>query len=366
MTGNQSENRVFVTLTGDYPNIGDALIRRRSLAWARLCGQPVAAFIGRAPDMWCRQIGLTSRDDVYQQANIRAWLVAMLRAPRGYTLVLEPGEVDLRLNQYKWEVMVLLFVIMTRFKGGRVIRPPRSLSHPSRALTFLHKLGLQLSTVNLWRESDSRRLVGMGRVVPDIAFSESPYGDKSPSRHRLLISLRGLRPRPSAAWEEAVRRLAHEQGLSITCVAQVRQDEIRTAELATALGGECVDFGNRDDIEQEQLLRGMYAEATMVISDRLHVLILAALGGCLPCEVVPTPSSKVRTHFQAAGILGITQDAENASSTEMLKFLHSVLNRREEIRAGVTAAHEQLKTIESQIIAVPSQAARKDPNFVQR
>lgn len=360
----QSANKVFVTLTGDYPNIGDALIRRRSLAWARMCGQPVVAFVGRAPDMWCRQIGLTTQDDLYRQKDVKAWVIAMLRAPRGFTLVLEPGEVDLRLNQYKWETMVLLFSVLTRFKGGRVIRPPRSLSRPSRAMTIWHKLGLRLSTVVLWRESDSKTLVGTGRVVPDIAFSEAPYGEESSPRPRLLVSLRGLRSRPSAAWEEAVRTFARDQGLIITCIAQVRQDEVRTAELASALGGECIDFGNRDDMEQEHLLRRMYSEGAVVISDRLHVLILGALGGCIPCELVPKPSNKVATHFQAAGITGITQDAEGSSAATMLSFLNSIHGRRDKIRAEVMAAHMQLKDIESRVVAVSPLSAREDPDLV--
>jgi polysaccharide pyruvyl transferase WcaK-like protein len=360
-----SRSKVFVTLTGDYPNIGDALIRRRSLAWARLCGDSVAAFVGRAPDMWCQQINLSDEDDIYRQADIRSWFVAMLKAPRGFTLVLEPGEVDLRLNQYKWETMVLLFSLMTRIKGGRVIRPPRSLSRASPILTFWHKLGLRCSEVVLWREADSQALVDTGEVVPDIAFSEMPYGDESAPRPRLLISLRGLRPRPSAAWEESVQTFAQEQGLVITCIAQVRQDEVRAAELASALGGECIDFGDRDDLEQENLLRRAYAEAAVVISDRLHVLILASLGGCVPCELVPKPSSKVATHFRAAGIISITKDAEDSSVAEMLSFLHVVHGRRDELRRRVMAAHDQLKVIESEFVAVPTLSAQEDPNIVQ-
>ncbi|MEX5263372.1 hypothetical protein RF640_04980 [Kocuria sp. CPCC 205231] len=361
-----SGTRVFVTLTGDYPNIGDALIRRRSLAWARLCGESVSAFVGRAPDMWCQQIGLTAEDDIYRQANIKSWILAMLKAQRGFILVLEPGEVDLRLNQYKWETMVLLFTLLTRVKGGRVIRPPRALSHASRLLTFWHKLGLRFSDVVLWRESESRVLVGRGEVVPDIAFSEVPYGSESHPRTQLLVSLRGLRPRPSAAWEEAVRKFAHERGLFITCIAQVRQDEVRARELATALGGECIDFGNRNDLEQEELLRRAYSRGALVISDRLHVLILAALGGCLPCELVPKPSSKVSTHFQAAGITGLTCDAEDAPVAEMLGFLDTVHARRDEIVDGIMAAHRQLKYIEAQVIAGPFLKAQEDPDLVQR
>lgn len=361
----RSNSRTFVTLTGDYPNIGDALIRRRSLAWARMCGDNVSAFVGRAPHVWCQQIGLTENDSIYRQRDARKWLLEMLRAPRGFTLVLEPGEVDLRLNQYKWETMVLLFTLLTRLKGGHVVRPPRSLSRPSRAMTLLHRVGLAMSSVVLWRESESRTLVGRGVVVPDIAFSEEPYASDPSPRRRLLVSLRGLRPRPSSDWEVAVRQFASERGLSIACVAQVRQDETRAAELAEALGGECIDFGERDDLEQEELLRREYSEGAMVISDRLHVLILAALGGCTPCELVPTPNTKVVAHFQAAGIEGISKDADGQSSAGMLEFLHSVYNRRDSIRDGVTAAHQRLKDIESQVAALPRRPLQKHFDLAQ-
>ncbi|WP_424346460.1 hypothetical protein [Kocuria sp. CH-021] len=362
---NQTDRPVFVTLTGDYPNIGDALIRRRSLAWARLCGDSVSAFVGRAPDMWCVQVGLQDDDSVYRQKDLAAWIAAIAKSPRGVTLVLEPGEVDLRLNQYKWECLVLLFTLLVKLKGGRIVRPPRSLSRPSRALTLVHAIGLRMSDTVLWREARSEALVRQGQVAPDIAFSEPQYGSEASNRRRLIVSLRGLRPSPSDAWLEGVRGFAQDLDLEITVVAQVRQDEIRTVELADALGGECVSFGDRDDLEQERLLRSVYRESVLVISDRLHVLILAALGGALPCEVVPAPSAKVRDHFAAAGIKEVSFDAEGGTADEVRAFLRSVYVRRTEILKGVEDAHRQLKKIESALSLHRKDTGRRQPSGVQ-
>ncbi|WP_455835208.1 hypothetical protein [Pseudarthrobacter siccitolerans] len=342
--------KTFVCLTGDYPNIGDALIRRRSLAWARQNEQKVNAFVGRAPDIWCKQIGLGSDDVVYRQEDVASWILELVRAPRRSLLVLEPGEVDLRDNQYKWEILVLLFTLIVRLKGGVVVRPPRALRNPGKVVKFIHALGVRLSQYSYWREASSLSLMKTGLLAPDIGFSEPPYG-VSPTANRkfLTISLRGAREIPSDSWFEAVRDVAKLKGLDIVVVSQVRQDEKRSSEIALRLNGQMHNFEDRDDFEHEEYLRNIYSLSELVVSDRLHVLILAALGGATPCEIVPNPSGKIARHFETVGLPEISFDCAQADTAEIHNFLTGIVARRDEVSAQFRKAARDLAAIEDEI-----------------
>lgn len=346
----KQHHATFVCLTGDYPNIGDALIRRRSLAWARQNEHPVNAFVGRAPDIWCKQIGLTSEDVIFRQADVLNWIVGLLRAPRRPLLVLEPGEVDIRDNQYKWEFFVLLFTIIIRAKGGIVVRPPRALRSPGKIVKGIHGLGVLLSQYSFWREASSLSLMKSGSLAPDIGFSEPTYGHgNSASRKFLTISLRGARKMPSDAWFEAVSSFAKAKNLEVAVVSQVRQDEERTREIGRRLGGEIHNFEDRDDFDHEAHLRGVYTNSEVVLSDRLHVLILAALGGATPCEVVPNPSGKISSHFETVGLKRISWDCSIASTAEIFEFLMELADRRQEVTDRFNSAAKMLNTIELEI-----------------
>ena len=75
--------------------------------------------------------------------------------------------------------------------------------------------------------------------------------------------------------------------MRIRTVVQVREDEARARELAVALGGEYEMWGDTDAVEQEARLRQRYSGARLVVSDRMHVLVLAAIDGAAPAELVP-------------------------------------------------------------------------------
>lgn len=342
---------VFVCLTGDYPNIGDALIRRRSLVWARPGAAPINAFVGRAPDIWCKQIGIQGNDTVFRQADLFSWLIRLAIAPRGSVLVLEPGEVDLRKNQYKWEMLVLIFTLLIWLRGGTVVRPPRAVRDPSRFLAKVHEIGVRVSKFSYWRDKESLRLIGHGQVAPDIGFSEPKYGNEMGDRPYFTVSLRGLRETPSEEWFQAVQSIATSHHLSIVIVSQVRQDEARSKELGERLGAVVHNFEDRDDLTHETFLRTIYSRSLVVLSDRLHVLILAALGGAVPCEMVPQPSNKIQRHFATIEAEGISFNSSTASEADLIAFLEGILQRSHEIESKVIAAGRNLDAIETEIKA---------------
>jgi len=341
----------FVSLTGPDGNIGDALIRRGTLEWALGTSDELVVYTGESPDVWLRQLGVPADATVLRsKRSVPRWLWMLASAPSRPVLVFEAGEVPLHKGNGLRELIFLAETVLVRLKRGVVVRPPRGIRAPSNPSSWLHARAARLSQVALWRDAASAALAGGTTVVPDIGFAVAAASTDAtePPRQRdqLLVSLRGARPMPSEAWLHAVRNTASAHGLRIRTVVQVREDETRARELAAALGGEFDAWGDTDSVTQEAQLRERYANAKLVVSDRMHVLVLAAIDGASPAELVPNPTGKITAAFATVGIHNITLDAENADAPEMQAFLDAQLTRADEITQHVETARQFLDDIE--------------------
>jgi len=93
----------------------------------------------------------------------------------------------------------------------------------------------------------------------------------------------------------------------------------------------------------------VYDRARLVISDRMHVLVLAALSGAVPLELVPEPTRKITAAFATIGLSDTTADASTLSADGMLDCMRHQLARREEVSDRVAAAAAELTTVETQV-----------------
>lgn len=274
--------RTFISLTGPAGNIGDALIRREALAWAVGTSDELVAYVGAAPDVWLRQLRVPTGTRVLRsKRSVARWLWLLATAPRHPVLIFEAGEVPLDRGNVLREAVFVAETLIVRLKHGIVVRPPRGIRAPTNPALWLHARAARLSQIALWRDAGSAALAGGGRVVPDIGFGAG-LRPGLPQRDEVIVSLRGARPFPSANWIAAVRDSAASAGLGIRTVVQVREDEARAGELADALGGVFEPWGDTDPVTQEECLRTRFDAARLVISDRMHVLVLAALSGAVP------------------------------------------------------------------------------------
>lgn len=341
--------RTFVSLTGPAGNIGDALIRRETLEWARGTSDQLVAYVGEAPDVWLHQLGVPSGAVVLRtKRSVPRWLWLLTTAPRRPVLVMEAGEVPLDRGNGLRELIFLAETVIVRLKRGVVVRPPRGIRAPSNPSLRLHALAARLSQVALWRDEKSAALVSSTQVVPDIGFAAGVRaGQMWDSREELIVSLRGARPLPAPEWFDAVREYAAAAGLRIRTVVQVREDEERSLELAEALGSEFEPWGDTDAVTQERALRQCFDNARLVISDRMHVLVLAALSGAAPAELVPTPTGKIAAAFAVIGFRDITLDAGSSGADTMTQFLARQVARRGEIVARVAEAAKRLQGVEA-------------------
>lgn len=342
--------RTFVSLTGPAGNIGDALIRRATLAWALGTSDELVVYTGDSPDVWLRQLGVPDDATVLRsKRSVARWLWMLATAPARPVLVFEAGEVPLHKGNGLREFVFLAETVIVRLKGGVVVRPPRGIRSPSNPSTWLHARAARLSQVALWRDAASAALVGGGVVAPDIGFAAAKGHPAAEARDELIVSLRGSRPMPGDEWIEAVRLTAEAAGLRVRTVVQVREDEPRARELADALGGDFEAWGDTDSVAHEENLRARYSRARLVISDRMHVLVLAAIDGAAPAELVPAPTRKITDAFAAVGIRDITLDAANARSSDIQEFLTTQLGRSGHIGERVDAARRRLVELEQQV-----------------
>lgn len=344
--------RTFVSLTGPAGNIGDALIRRETLAWARRTSGQLVAYTGDAPDVWLTQLGLPADAAIVLRgkASVPRWLRLLILAPRHPVLVFEAGEIPLDRGNELRELVFLAETLIVRLKGGVVVRPPRGIRAPSWPALGIHRLAARLSQVTLWRDEATLTTARCGRLAPDIGFSAGRRaGAPWSERTELLVSLRGARPLPDEAWVAAVRGAAEHSGLRIRTVVQVREDEDRSRELARLLGGEFDAWGDTDPREQEECLRQRYDAAQLVISDRMHVLVLAALSGAIPVELVPAPTRKIAEAFAAVGLEGVSLDAATSDEERMRSALVPTSSRAAEVSDRVRTAEAVLESIQDRI-----------------
>ncbi|MGL3151804.1 hypothetical protein ACSS7Z_15760 [Microbacterium sp. A82] len=360
MFARRGATRSLVSLTGPAGNIGDALIRRETLEWARETSTELIAYTGSAPDVWLRQLGMPEGAVVLRsKRSVARWLWLLATAPRHPILIFEAGEIPLDRGNEIRELVFLVETLITRLKGGIVVRPPRGIRAPSWLPLTIHRLAARASQITLWRDAATLSIARCGRLAPDIGFGSGIRGGQPwQERSELLVSLRGTRPMPDEAWVRAVREYADRAGLTIRTIVQVREDEERARELADALGGTFEPWGTTDPLAQEELLRERYDGARMVISDRMHVLVLAALSGAVPVELVPRPTAKITEAFAAIGYHGLSLDAASGDTHEMTTFLDSQQDRAPETAACVheaekslTRIHDEIRTIISRVRA---------------
>jgi hypothetical protein len=343
--------RTFVSLTGPAGNIGDALIRRGTLDWARDTSDELVAYTGAAPDVWLEQLGMPHNATVLRsKKSVRRWLWMLATSRNRPVLVFEAGEVPLDRGNGLRELVFLAETIIVRLKRGVVVRPPRGIRAPTNPSAWLHARAAHLSQIALWRDRASARIAGSTRVVPDIGFAAGIRQGQT-ERNELIVSLRGARPTPNPQWVAAVRTFAEEQSLQIRTVVQVWEDEDRAHELADALGGVFEPWGDTDSVAQEAQLRERYDRAKLVVSDRMHVLVLAALSGAVPVELVPNPTGKISAAFDTIRLHGISLDASTATADAMQQFLREQLTRGTQVRERVSAADRELAAVEADVRA---------------
>ncbi|MGJ9407185.1 polysaccharide pyruvyl transferase family protein [Nesterenkonia aurantiaca] len=321
--------------------------RRKLLDWLRPCGD-VHVLVGDAPDSFLSGLHLDGTETVY--SNIWSWLSVLARDVRSAPwVVFNPGEFRLGSARAIREMTLAPLLASVSQAGGRILRVGVAAgSHWKFDNKFSQRVilsSLNRTSTLLWRESRSRELVDRGEVIPDLAFglsSDIPPRELQ-QRPKLAVTMRGDRPFPSADWIRAIRSYGLSRDLSIVVTSQVRRDNVRSVELADALGGKPDPWPeDRDHARQEDHVRELYRNSSMLVSDRLHGLIAAATEGAVPVGLIMGASEKIPTHFREVG-LNVGLDSTALTEAQISAHLSLHESSRGEVVAAVVDAQARLE-----------------------
>ncbi|WP_210479317.1 hypothetical protein [Naasia sp. SYSU D00948] len=351
--------KVFASAIGQHDNIGDTVLRRGFLDAVRGAG-PLHLYVGRQQEDQLSALGLREDDTLYRRSQEwRAKLsTTMGREPSVYAF--DTGETELQRGFALRYARLAPLLILNRLRGGGAahvgvgIRESTPWRHPIRGV-------LRLCDVVTWRDAHSRSVMGLGGISPDWAFRlGSTDADLRASlpipRRKLAVAVRASlqhaqKSEPSARWTEAVAELADRHGLEPVFVAQIRRDGPLADSLAERVGAQSLTWESGHHGAFEERLRALYRESAIVLSDRLHGLVIGATEGAVPLALSADPLDKSTRTLAAAGIRNASVDPELATggADEMMA---RALTRRAEVARAVEEARRALDAVATAIARI--------------
>lgn len=361
---------VFAVARGQYENVGDVLLRRPLLRWARESGSRLHVYVGSSPDGYDEGLALAPDDVVYRSfARWYATLVRSAWAGRASSMF-KPGEIQLTLVGTKEHLVMLPAVALVRARGGVVLRVgagARSFAPLPRALV---RPSILLTTFTRWRDEGTAAYLGGGPAMPDLGYAEGAdtatlraAREDAAARDVLVVSFRAdaevaPRPYPTPAVLDAIRRYAAEEGLETWVVTQVSVDDERAHRLAADLGAQVLGWPEPTGHDvQEARLRELYRRTRVVLSDRLHVVIAALTEGAAPVSLQLDASDKAARHLSTIGVHDVTVDATGLDADTVLARVRAVAARRVEALDALLVARERLDAVRADVVRLLSGAA---------
>ena len=298
--------QAFASAFGQQDNLGDAILRRHMLNVLRKdCGLHI--YTGTCSESYIEALDLSPEDTAYD--SVQAWLASLAAAAiRGRTVfAYNTGEVSINRRFAASRLMSLPLRALQAFRGGAIIHIGQGIKvKPQPLWKAIGGIGLQASSFVAWRDRRSNLFMDAGLTAPDWAFvelHERGFSNIAGRRGFITLSLRGDRPYPDAAWLSTVKQYADNNGLKIAVATQVKRDSGHSTRLASDLNALLVDWTpSKSHADQEADLRSLYAESAVVVSDRLHVLVVSMAEGAVPVDASVKGNHKVRNTFAGAGL----------------------------------------------------------------
>ena len=299
---------------------------------------------------------------------------ALRRRLRGETLVicLNPGG---QRGRYLPALTVRIAILaLARLLGIRLVRLGVSLGPFSRWRRLQERCLAALLDVQAVRDTRSLAMIGdrangSARTIPDLTLlCKDVLAPPSDGRERRRIAL-SLRPGHCAdparhhamlrRVGEMVSRICRDCRLELVVVAQVTSDIPTLQELATHYGAEFVVI-DADDPCLEDRLAVAYGSTALIITNRLHAGLFAALNGAVPLFLVePEHDTKIVAMIEDAGLVDLLVTEERlawlASRAETL--LRDAGHHRTRLARYLAKASEELRVSFDHVLGPPSAAA---------
>lgn len=343
--------RILASAVGQYDNVGDTVLRRGFLDHLRTIA-PLRVYVGDKTDDYVSGLGLQPDDIAVRDS--KEWRASVSRSLlTGGIYAFDTGETEAERAFAKRYVKLAPLLAVNRLRGGTAVQ----LGVGVRASTpWRHPIStvLRLCDMVSWRDEKSRRMMGLGTVTPDWAFAlgspdEFLEDDRAPRPYLAVAFRQGLshmaRDKPSDAWVETVRAMAERLGLEPIVVAQIERDGPLAHELADRLGCDALPWLDDNHARQEARLRETYRRSALVLSDRLHAVVIAATEGAVPIALSTGPMDKVTRTLEGAGIPRTSVPRDLADPAAVNAVVDDALAGRDEIMAAVISSRMRLRAV---------------------
>lgn len=367
--------RVFLSTWGQSDNIGDSILRRGQLrTFQDIDGVQLHVHVGRKDpepnaEDYLTGIGLDGSEKQYDTAAV--WLLRALgsAAAARTILVMPTGEIMMpeRFRRY-WGWWTLLGVLGPKVRGGAAVQigaGVRMATVGKRGdgtrvvreeveVPPLERIARRNMPVVAWRDANTRNSFQVGDVAPDWAFGEGPdpaggLGPAPSARKVLAVTMRADRDVLTEDKIALIREIADMHGLRIQVYSQVRRDRETMEKLAEILhpGTPAIVMRDESHGEWEALVRNLYRDSAIVVSDRLHALIIAATEGAIPLALSNWTTEKAVRMLKPGGFDLPSQEPDAIKSylVEMLADPEAVSRRIIGARAELDGVRGRLRAL---------------------
>lgn len=340
--------RIYFWATGQDDNVGDVLLRRRMLRTLQRLGD-CHIYVGPASEGFVQSLLVDStRATLYTSFYRWAWAATRTAWSKQWALAFNPGEIRLTGWYARRHLALMPAQVFAKLRRNPVLRAGVGIKDAAisqrSAWGAVLRYSAVLSSINTWRNSPSLELIGIGEVVPDWGFDENLTLPAAGRRRYLAVALRYDRPAPSDGWCRGVSQAAAELGLKVLVVVQVRRDSPRAKELADRHGWLLQDWPHDvGQLQQEIAVRKSYRQSVLVVSDRLHALVMGATEGALPSGLIEHEDVKIASHFAAAGMGQVVLHVAGWSPGQIAAQLARVSRSKEELQQMLETARARVR-----------------------
>jgi len=295
---------VYFSLDTQFENLGDEVIN--GLLLRELSRrQSLRILIGQAPEWYLANVASAVCGDVKftndRKRYIRDFLIGSVLPP-GNTMLLSCGDTTTVQPDAKRSRTMSLLTKLPFLKVAQVGASRLKLNDTDK--DWLARAANKSGLITVRDEYSRQTLEASSiktRVMPDLAFLLNYQRPKSPTK--ALFMLRQTDADRAAVVTQLVAMVARSRDLGLEPVFgwQVARDENYNRALAEQTGAGLLMLPGSGQDRLAPTLES-YSDVAVIISNRLHGLLLAASRGALPVPILSDSERKVRGVFEHAGL----------------------------------------------------------------